>query len=338
METVRLLEQKTYALFNGSNGTHILSALCRDLLDQQKKTWSDCRKGYESLAHVKERRINYTGFSVSLQHNPGRIKSTVAHVDKAAIGARPCFLCLGNLPQDQKGILYRNKYLILPNPMPVFDCHFTISSIHHRPQAIAGNTAHLLRLMADFGDSWTILYNGPRCGASAPDHLHFQAVLSGLMPIEKEARDVQRHYQIVRVEGATVYRLSRVGREVVILEADEDDLGAMVAAFEGFLKALKTILSTDEEPMMSIAGVHEKGKWRIMVFPRAKHRPEAFFRTGGERVVISPAVIEMGGVLVAPLEKDFERLTATDVEGIYREVSLDGKTVERALKTLSQSL
>ena len=123
---------------------------------------------------------------------PGRIKSTLADVGEKSVAERACFLCPPNLPEEQKGILYRKDYLILCNPMPVFSSHFTISHLDHRPQELAGTVATLLTLLCDFGPGFLILYNGPGCGASAPDHLHFQAVPSGLMPIEGEIRATQR--------------------------------------------------------------------------------------------------------------------------------------------------
>jgi len=116
---------------------------------------------------------------------------------------------------------------------------------------------------------------------------------------------------------------------VVILEGD--DPMAVGGAFKGFLNALKKVLLIDEEPMINIAGFHEGRKWRLVIFPRRKHRPDAFFRQGDARVVVSPGLIDMGGVLVTPVKKDFERLDAAAVEGIYGEVSLDAKTVEKAI-------
>jgi ribosomal protein S18 acetylase RimI-like enzyme len=326
------LSQKTYTTFDGGESLETLPKLCLELLSEQKKAWLDLREGCESLKDVREREVSCGGFSVRLQHNPGRIKSSLADVGEKNVKEKRCFLCLDHLPEGQKGILYRSEYLILSNPMPVFSSHFTVSHLDHRLQAIAEHINTLFRLMADFGSGWTILYNGPKCGASAPDHLHFQAAPSGQMPIEKEIREEKRLTLMTQDDGVFLYRVRDLGREVIILEGD--DSMAVGDVFKGFLNALKRVFLIDEEPMMNIAGFHETRKWRLVIFPRRKHRPDAFFREGDARVVVSPGVIDMGGVLITPVEKDFQRLDAAAVESIYGEVSLEGKTVEGAIEAM----
>jgi hypothetical protein len=243
---------------------------------------------------------------------------------------RQCFLCPGHLPEAQKGILHRNEYLILCNPMPVFSPHFTLSHLDHRRQAITGRINTFLQFMADFGSGWTVLYNGPRCGASAPDHHHFQAVPSGLMPVEKEILQKERVTLMTTVNCCLVYRVKDLGREVVVLEGD--DVTALGSAFDRFLESLRKVLSIEEEPMMNIAGFHGKGKGCLVIFPRRKHRPDAFFREDNSRLVISPGAIDMGGVLITPRGRDFEQSDAASIEGIYEEVSLEEEMVEQAIQ------
>ena len=327
-----LLHEKIHATFDGGQRMKTLPGLCLDLLSEQKKSWADLRKGCESLRDVRERDVSCGGFFVRLQYNPGRIKSSLAAVGEKGGNERRCFLCLNHLPKGQKGLLYRGAYLILCNPMPIFSSHFTISHVEHRRQAITEHIGTLLHLLAEFGSGWTVLYNGPQCGASAPDHLHFQAGPSGQMPVEKEIREEKRLTRKTQIDGVLLYRVRDLGREVVILEGN--DPTAVGRAFEYFLNALKRVLLIDEEPMMNIAGFHEERKWRLVIFPRRKHRPDAFFREGDARVVVSPGLIDMGGVLVTPVEKDFERLDAAAVEGIYGEVSLEAETVEKAVDAM----
>ena len=323
------LIHKTYATFDEGKG---LPELCLDLLSEQKKTWRDLRDGYESLKAVRERYLPCKGFTVRLQYNPRRIKSSLADVDKKNANERRCFLCLDNLYEGQKGILYQNEYLILCNPMPVFSSHFTVSHLDHRAQAITEYIDTLLQLLTDFGSEWMVLYNGPKCGASAPDHLHLHAALSGQMPIEKEIWDEKRLTRIRQADGAFLYRGRNLGREVIILEG-EDPI-ALGNAFKHFLNALKKVLLLDEEPMMNIAGFYRERKWRLVIFPRRKHRPDAFFREGDDQIVVSPGVIDMGGVLITPVKKDFEQLDGAAVEVIYKEVTLEGDNVERAIDAL----
>lgn len=329
------LIQKTYINFDGGKSLNSLSRLCLKLLLEQKRTWQDLREGYELLKNIRERDIQCRGFSIRLQQNPGRIKSSLADVGEKNANGRQCFLCLDYLPEGQRGIFYRSDFLILCNPMPVFSSHFTISHLDHRRQAIAEHIDSLLQLMSDFGSRWTVLYNGPQCGASVPDHLHFQAIPSGQMPVEKEIRGKKRLTLMTRVEGVSLYCMRDVGREVIVLEGDNPK--AVGEVFKGFLNALGKILLVNEEPMINIAGFHKERKYCLVIFPRRKHRPGAFFKEGDARVVVSPGVIDMGGVLITPVEKDFYRMDAASVEAIYGEVSLEGEIVERAIGALQQS-
>jgi hypothetical protein len=253
-------------------------------------------------------------------------------VDKKKEKQRQCFLCLDHLPEGQKGIFYRRDYLILCNPMPVFPFHFTLSHVDHRLQAIAETINTFLQFMADFGSGWMVLYNGPKCGASAPDHLHFQVAPSGQMPIEKEIREEKRLMLMKKVNGVLIYRMKNLGREVILLDGDERmSLGIVL---KNYLSALKKVLLIEEEPMINIAGFYEKRKWRLVIFPRRKHRPDVFFKDGNARRVVSPGVIDMGGFIITPMEKDFERLEEAAVKGIYKEVSLERKIVEKTIELM----
>ena len=325
-------QQKIYAYFDGDQNTKNLSGLCIELLAEQKNTWHELQKAYENFNNVKVRDLPCKGFSVRIQHNPKRITSSTANINSTHINKRPCFLCLDNLPEAQKGILYRNDYLILCNPAPVFFSHLTISCLYHRPQTITEHIDILIQLAFDLNHQWTVLYNGPRCGASAPDHLHFQAIPSGLMPIEKESSDKKRSVVLKKIKGVTISCLSDFCREVLIIEGS--DMLELLHVFKHILSALTRISPIDEEPMINVIVQKNGERLRFHVFPRAKHRPEAFFKTGNDRILISPAVIEMGGVIITPVEKDFERLRASDVEGIYREVSLGKDAINEVLENL----
>ncbi len=329
-----VVKEKTYATFNPKEGGKRLPELCLELLSEQKKNWPDLRRGCASLGEIRERDVSCRGFSVRLQHNPERIENTLADVAQTKDKERRCFLCLEHLPKSQKGILYRSEHLILCNPRPIFPAHFTISHLEHRPQAITESIPTLLRLLAEFGSGWTVFYNGPKCGASAPDHLHFQAAPSGQMLIEREISDQKRLKNPRRISGVQLYRPRDLGREVVVMEGD--DPVAVEKVFKGLLNALRSVLGLDEEPMINVAGFHEGGQWRLVIFPRRKHRPDAFFREGDARVVISPGLIDMGGVLITPVEKDFKRLDSAAVEDIYTEVSLEPGILEEAMERLGK--
>jgi hypothetical protein len=328
-----ILRRKTFAAFDGGERGRQLSGLCLELLADQKKTWPDLRRGCESLREIREREFPCRGYSVRLQHNPARLVNTLADTGQNSAEERHCFLCLENLPESQKGILYRNEYLILANPRPIFPGHFTVAHLKHRPQAIEEEIPNYLRLLAEFGPGWTVFYNGPRCGASAPDHLHFQAAPAGQMPIEREVREEKRLADLKEFGGVRFFCPEDLGRAAVVMEGD--DPLAMERLFRSLLAGLKNVLRPNEEPMINAAGFHEGGKWRLLIFPRRKHRPEAFFRKGEDRIVVSPGLIDMGGVLITPQKKDFERLDAATVEGIYEEVSLEPAVLKEAMTRLS---
>jgi hypothetical protein len=152
------------------------------------------------------------------------------------------------------------------------------------------------------------------------------------MPIEKECLEEKNLTRITRTDGVYILRARGLGREIIIIEGD--DPACIASAFRGILAAMKKVLHTDEEPMVSIAVFHKEERWRLHVFPRAKHRPDAFFKEDNDRILVSPAVIEMGGVIVTPMKKDFEGLDASDVEGIYGEVSLKANIVDSILAAM----
>jgi len=339
-----LLDGKIYKKFDGEMGSSPLADLCLTLLAEQKQTWPMLSRGYASIDHAAQRRLACDGFSALVQHNPGRIKSTLAAVGEKDINKRPCFLCLPQLPREQRAVLYRNDYLILCNPMPVFPAHFTIAAIDHRPQSISGHIAILIQLMADFGCGWTILYNGPKCGASAPDHFHFQAIQSGQLPVEQEVLHEGRLTLVDQHGEAVRFRANAMGRETVVIEGSSP--AAVGESFMSFHDVLNEATGGVDEPMMNMIGLYtetmgqrpraEKNcdsqravlctvavrpSWRLLIFPRRKHRPDAFFKKGNERIAVSPAAVEMGGVFVTPFAGDFERLDAASIRSIYKEVS-----------------
>ena len=299
-----------------------LSALALQLLEQQKQTWKALATGYASLEKVQIREVPCKGFSAWLQWNPARIVSTGAKVDAKSIEARPCFLCVENLPNDQRGILYDEEFLVLCNPAPIFKQHYTISNLAHVPQSIEPFIHTFLQLARDLSPDFTVFYNGPRCGASAPDHMHFQASPSGAIPVEREAMDPKRRVSLGRKGKVSKHSLRNYGRRVVVLESKDQSL--LETTFLNLVKTWMHELGTLEEPMMNALCSYTGGLWRLIVFPRRKHRPEVYFRAGDKQILISPAAVDIGGLIVTPREKDFRSVDAKIVEAIFEEVSVDG--------------
>jgi Domain of unknown function (DUF4922) len=300
-----------------------LAAQTHALLEYQKRTWDLLRTGYESLKRVEFRSMDLDGFAIRLQFNPGRMTSSTAKVDARSISERPCFLCARNLPADQRALPFGDDFLILCNPFPIFPEHFTITHRDHTPQRIDGFFRTLLTLSRDLQARYTVLYNGPRCGASAPDHLHFQAGNKKFMPIDEEFPALTRRWGEILFTSSRIRVLALEDglRKCIVIESVNEELlaGAFAAFVDGFRE---TVRSGDEEPMMNILSSYEEGKWRVVLFPRAKHRPAFYFAEGDRRILISPASVDLGGMCITPLREDFLKVTVDDLRQMFGEVLL----------------
>lgn len=292
------------------------------LLAQQEESWDLLAKNYRELSVVRSRDISINDSSYRLQFNPGRIVSTSANVDEQTIRARACFLCAANLPAPQRGLQYDNDFIILCNPYPIFAEHFTIPHREHLPQQIGDSFPTLLRLAKDLSERYVVLYNGPRCGASAPDHLHFQAGEKGFMPIEDEYEDVitSEGEKIADVNGMLVFTVEKFLRRFVSLESDNATL--LQKAFALFSRTFQEVAATNDEPMLNIICSFQDGEWRVIIFPRAQHRPSFFFEEGERKILISPAAVDLGGVVITPVEKDFRGVTKEHLVQMFEEVTL----------------
>ena len=326
------LHRKIFASFNGETSETALPSLCLDLLAKQKSSWPELSAGISALEHVCTRELPCNGFSVKLQFNPARIKSSAAAVDPQSISKRPCFLCLNNLPEAQKGVLYHRTFLILCNPVPILTKHYTISHINHIPQSFVGTLNLFLKLAKDFSPDFSILYNGPQSGASAPDHLHFQAAPAGVLPIEWEIRKSGELSLLKSIDGISLFKANNLGRAAMVIEGENP--GAFEAALLKIIEGLKTLIPTPDEPMMNIHCSYCENTWHMVIFPRRKHRPDVYFLEGDNRILISPGVIDMGGIVITPVEKDFNAIDSALMESIYREISLDMETIERVIYSL----
>jgi hypothetical protein len=304
-------------------------ARVRAFLAQQQEAWPMLRRAVASLSEVEYKKLFVKGSQVLAQFNPERIVSTSAPVDQAAINQRPCFLCVENLPPEEKGIPYGEDLIVLCNPFPVLRDHLVISSRRHIPQTVVGNLDGQLDLTLELGDEWFTIYNGPRCGASAPDHLHFQACSREILPLIREIELWDR--QIVLQSGAIeLFTLKNYRLNLIV--ARSRDRAALIKWFNPALKRLAEVTGSSEEPMINLVVTYENGKWTVIVFPRGKHRPSSYDAEGDAKLTVSPAAIDLSGVLVVPRPDHFARITAHDVEKIYAEVTLDD---ERFLEFLA---
>ncbi|TKG97354.1 DUF4922 domain-containing protein [Puteibacter caeruleilacunae] len=317
-----LLDQKELKLSESAT----LSQKARMLIQQQVSSWDLAKTNYEGLKRVKVRNVEFDNCSIRVQFNPERIRSSAAKVDAKSIQERACFLCARNLPKEQKGILYDDQYLILVNPFPIFNEHLTIPDILHADQDISCRLKDMLLLAREL-DDFVVFYNGPRCGASAPDHFHFQAGIKGFMPIEEELVNLEEKDLVLPKEGCGIYMTDNYLRKVITVVGEDIE---MIAAWMREVIGMLYFLNEDRmEPMMNILCSYDNGEWRVHFFPRRQHRPKQYFDQGEKQILISPASVDFGGVFITPREEDFVKIKASDIEDIFEQVTLSDEDWKR---------
>ncbi len=282
-----------------------ISREIREKHTRQVLDWPLARKNYAALADVETKTVYLDmGSKVVVQHNPARAVSASARTDAASVGSRPCFLCRANRPPEQVVLAEERGYELLVNPFPVFPQHLTIASKAHVPQGLASRVGDMLAF-ARMLPGYAVFYNGPRCGASAPDHMHFQAVPAHLLPLVANWR-----------------RWGHAPLRYITFRARR---GAEVAAtMETVLRGLGGTL--EAEPMVNVYAYQLEGWWpeevEFVVVPRKAHRP-SFYGTGEGRMLVSPAAVECAGVMITPRREDFERMDFLTLKKIYGEVCGD---------------
>lgn len=328
----RIINDSELALYLTDKGSTGLAARVSALLAQQQATWPMLQAATAGLARVEYKHFTAHDTPVIAQYNPRRIVSTSAKVDAASIKARPCFLCADNLPAEEKGIAFGADYVILCNPFPVLRNHLVISHREHTPQTLDAHVAALLELTRDIGATYFTLYNGPKCGASAPDHMHFQACERSLLPL---VADLARHERrIVAADSAVeIFTLTDYRLNLLALRGrDQDRLAEWLARA---VATLAEVTGATDEPLLNLTAWVDEEDLTVCLFPRSRHRPACYFAEGEAKFTISPAGIDLAGVLVVPEAEHFARLTADVVAQIYAEVTLADERFEQWLKRLA---
>jgi hypothetical protein len=282
-----------------------------DLFAQQRATWPTLREGEAALAHLQRKTLTAGNESVVVRVNPARRRSTLANTDAKAIAARACFLCPENMPPEERGIEFE-ELVILPNPFPILPLHCTIAGRLHRPQQLRGRIATFVQLAQEIGPDMAALYNGPRCGASAPDHFHLQAARADDIPILAQLS--------TNSDSRSVVPHSTFGRNMLVVRGT--NATDVTTDIERSIDALQQIEAATDEPMFNLLAHFAAGRYTVVLFPRAAHRPACYFATGPDQLLISPAVLEMGGILVATDPEHFSRIDARAAQTIYEEVSI----------------
>lgn len=303
-----------------------------DLIEAQKVEWDLAAKNYEGLQSVKERKIQLSGGAeFKVQFNPERIVSSVAKVDKKSIQERPCFLCASNRPSVQTGVDYE-QYELLINPFPIFNKHLTVPIKAHEDQLILPHFSTLLDVVVEL-DEFTLFYNGPKCGASAPDHFHFQAANKGVMPIEQDFNEGNFTQLAAQLDVLKIFVWKNYHRGIITLQANSKS--AVEKGFVALYNQLKLIQPEENEPMLNVLAYFEEGNWIVHCLPRIKHRPDCYFKEGDEKLLTSPASVDLAGVFITPREEDFNKLTASKLETILNEVCMSEREIEEVVEQVS---
>jgi len=339
LRTIEILDRRN---LNNYWNSEVTEEIANDLFDTQIDKWPEVAERYKQLGDVAVNNLIFEQVKLVSQFNPARIASTGAKVDAKSIKERPCFLCEHNRPDEQIDCCVAKRYQLLVNPFPILPRHFTIPLRHHQPQAILDKYEDMMKITEGLGDEMLVFYNGPLCGASAPDHMHFQAGSRGIVPLE---RDWDSNYRKTR---SRVWPISEDELyEATQLEEMADNTG--IFSLRGYVcpgviivtrtpsanavlfKKIYDVLPIPEgsnEPMMNVLAWKEAsstdGSPRIVsvILPRSKHRPDCYFAEGDAKILVSPGALDMGGLLITPREEDFRKLTPEMAGMIIRECAM----------------
>jgi len=295
-----------------------LNSQIKSLFHEQVSNWELACVNYAGLKTIQTKSFNFGDFDVKVQFNPARIVSTGAKVDEKSIVERKCFLCAENRPTEQKSVDF-GDYEILVNPFPIFPEHFTIPRKEHIIQQIKPNFGGMLEL-AKIMDDYLVFYNGPKCGASAPDHMHFQAGTKDFLPLVNDYKMLKNTNTnlLVTTENMQLYQMKDYLRTVYCIESRN------ITSAEYSFQKLYSYFQNEEgvEAMMNIVCTYENGKWFTFVLPRKTFRPWQYTAVGDKQLLVSPATVEMCGIFITPIESHFDRITKQDIISIFEQSTL----------------
>jgi glycosyltransferase involved in cell wall biosynthesis len=303
-------------------------------IENQLAKWQTARTNHEALNQIETRRFELAGNTITVQFNPARAVSTCAKVDKSSIEARKCFLCPENKPNEQDEIIISldEPFSLRINPYPILPGHLTISSLKHQDQVLADKTIRQLPgkliswLEEYFASGYVLFYNGAKCGASAPDHFHFQAVKQSDVPVIQQWKRLMEtavREKEIKTENGNTYSSFQITSyicpiQVFICNHSADILPEMI---NQYLESLP-LHEGESEPRYNLFAWQDKQRGFTMAyFPREEHRPACYTATGGEQLLVSPGALDMAGLLVTPRKEDFDRITESDITKIYKEVA-----------------
>ena len=321
----------------------------------QLSRWPLACENYRALKNVQVREVEVGGLTVKLQFNPARIVSSAARLSKEDIAARKCFLCRENRPQEQMLVKFDGrkgkKYHILVNPYPIFPDHLVIAMNRHTDQSIWKRYVDMLDLARKY-DGFTFFYNGPKSGASAPDHHHFQAAPKGLIPLQN---DIDRLWKDIRDEkegsagqeqnaggldfliseqDASLYHYSKFTTGIFALKAETSKSAAKM--FYRLLDCVE-LQDGDKEPQFNLFTWWQDGEFRSIVILRSRHRSHHYFSDGPDHLTMSPGCADMGGVFIVPVEDEYHKITPELLTEMVQEVSVSKDQETRIINRLTRT-
>ena len=315
--SARQMMTKGQADFMDDNSLH-------RFFNRQMEQWELARNNFRNLYNVEQKTLDADGTTLRVQFNPARIVSTGAKIDKKSIEKRPCFLCKKNRPEEQMTKYFDKDFEFLVNPYPILPVHYTIPMRSHQPQAIFGSYGEIRRILSEYPEL-TVFYNGPKCGASAPDHCHFQAVCKGFLPIQNGWQRYSRNLTDIYAasEDDCISEITDYPTPALLIRSHSQK--ADNELFKLVYKSLPKY-EDDTEPMMNIVSWRQDATFLTIIFPRRKHRPDCYPSQDGtqqeESMMVSPGALDMAGLIITPHKEDFDRITAQKAISILQEVSL----------------
>lgn len=289
----------------------------KSLIETQLALWPLAKRNYDALAKTGRRTLRLGDFDCAIQWNPARIRSTGARTDRESIKARECFLCRHNRPDEQLVADIAPGWELLVNPYPILPVHLTIASASHVPQAALPED---IVMIAESLPGMAVFFNGARAGASAPDHLHLQAVLKDELPLLRLA-------EMVHVsEKSDILTTAQTDLDLPfyfisgIVADDTEGMNYLNAAF-AYCGIYDKGPSDRRELLNSFFWTDDYGRMRYVIVPRKAHRPGCFFAEGDANRMVSPGCIDMAGIIITPREEDFLKLSENEIRRIYTDVA-----------------
>ncbi len=331
-DRLRTMELKTrQQMLQGKADIMEDSSISR-FFNRQLEMWEDARHRFRDLKHVE---VHQLSDQLKVQFNPARIVSTGAKIDKHTLGERPCFLCERNRPKEQMTKQIDDHFQLLVNPFPILPVHFTIPATKHQPQSIYRHYGEMHRLLS-LHSELMVFYNGPKCGASAPDHLHFQAGTSGVLPLQTNWQRLSRSLtDVISLnddEKISVLRDFLVPAFVIISKSEDSD----EELFHRLYRSMP-MRGDESEPMMNIIAWRKGDEFISVVIPREKHRPDAYFAEGEAQMMVSPGALDMAGLIITPREEDFSKINLDKATALLRECGISAEKMEAIVSNLKAS-